>query len=154
MLTDNEIKETVLKLIDQKKQLKEKLKEQEKISLELKSIKGKINWNQSKLIEHLEETNLKRIVLEKYSFLAKTNPVPSIKILESPDKFPDEYKYFSKVNKALILKTYHRDEMEKLEGLVEITQKKYIAIEERKDATVTYSKPNKKIKRLSDESNQ
>jgi hypothetical protein len=155
MQSDNEIRTLAFNLIQQKKEIENVIKERTKLLLEIRSLEGKINWNEFILIEYLEENNLRKIYIDKYAFTAKRKPVPEIKILKPVDDFPDQYKQSPLINKTEIVRSYHRNEMTDLEGLVEINaQRKYIKIEELENATVTYTHRKKGTKRLSDESSE
>lgn len=146
MVTENEIKLIIEKIISQKQKLEEINLEKKRLESERKKVEGQMSWNQTKLIEYLEANNLKRILFDKYSFLLKKLPSKVTKILKDVDGFPDKYKTPQKINKRTILIDYHRQE--NLKDLVEIKNSTKIIITELKDATVNYTDPKKRVKRL------
>jgi hypothetical protein len=150
MVTENEIKLIAEKIILQRQRLKEIDIEKKQLESERKKIEGQMGWNQTKLIEYLEENDLKKILFDKYSFLVQRLPAKVTKIVKDINEFPDKYKTPQKINKRAILIDYHRKE--DLKDLVEITNSTKIIITELKDATVHYTKPKKRIKRLSKDS--
>jgi hypothetical protein len=152
MVTENEIKIIIEKIISQRQRLKEIEIEKRNLESERKKIEGQMNWNQTTLIEYLEANNLKKLLFDKYGFVLKRLPNKITKFLKEVNDFPDKYKMPQQINKKSILIDYHRKE--DLKDLVEITNNTKIIITELKDATVNYTNEKKGIKRLSDKSDQ
>lgn len=151
MVTENEIKLIIEKIILQRKRLQEIDLEKKQLESERKKIEGQMNWNQTRLIEYLETNSLRKILFDKYMFLLKRLPSKVTKFLKEVEDFPDKYKMPQRINKRAILIDYHRKE--DLKDLVEITNNTKILIRELEDATVNYTDEKKGVKRLSDNSN-
>jgi hypothetical protein len=155
MPSENEIIETALSLVEKKKELEVVTEARYQLLLKIRSLQARINLDETELIQYLADNDLKRIYVDDYSFLAIRKAFPEIKILKDANCFPDKYKLPPVINKVKIIETYHRKEIDQLEGLVKINpDKKYIKIEKIQDATITYSNPKKKAKRLSRKSSQ
>jgi hypothetical protein len=133
-----------------KKRLEEIDIHKKELESERKKLEGQMGWNTTKIIQYLEDNNLKKILFDKYSFLVKKLPSRVSKLLKNIDDFPDKYKTPQKINKTALLIDYQRKK--DLKDLVEITTGKKIFIKETENATVNYTK-QKGIKRLSKERN-
>lgn len=141
MLTEHDANQMALDIIEKRLTLARLKREQKEIALQIKNVKGKLNWQEKTLLDWIETEGETKKVTPEFTFYSILKPIPEVKILKGVEHFPEKYRWYPAVSKTKILKSFYSERMEDLETLVEIKERsKYLRIDKKEDGTVNYTR--------------